>query len=174
MDMHDGTRPAKLSYTHQACVDQILANPGISQGELARMFGYTQAWMSRIIGSDAFQEYLVQRRTEMLDPVLAETIEERIRGVMVQSLDVVARKLEATPTGEFALKAMELTSRALGYGVKPAGGVTLNQQFVVHAPPKSVNGDTWLADYSPAQGPRFVEVSASVSVNERHSTSPSD
>ncbi len=35
-------RPTKLRYTHEAVIDMILAEPGVSQGKLAATFGYTQ------------------------------------------------------------------------------------------------------------------------------------
>lgn len=147
-----GKAIAKVNYTHMACVDAILANPGISQGALAAMFGYSEPWMSRVIGSDAFQEYLAQRKKELVDPILVETIEERMRGVMIQSMEVVSKKLATAPTAEFALKALELSSRALGYGAKPAaGGVQVNQQFVIHAPAKSADAKEWLENHGPSQ-----------------------
>ena len=52
----------KISYTHDAIIDAIIASPGVSQGELAKEFGYTQTWLSIMIGSDAFQSRLTERK----------------------------------------------------------------------------------------------------------------
>src|SRR5206468_207447 len=38
--------PVKLNYTHEDCIDAILANPAITQTELATRYGYTQSWIS--------------------------------------------------------------------------------------------------------------------------------
>ena len=35
----------KLSYTHDAMIDHLVANPAISQGQLAGLFGFTQGWV---------------------------------------------------------------------------------------------------------------------------------
>ena len=32
----------RVSYTHDALIDMIIANPEVSQGELSKAFGYTQ------------------------------------------------------------------------------------------------------------------------------------
>lgn len=157
-------RIKKVSYTHAACVDLILANPGISQGELAAHFGYTRPWICRIIGSDAFQEYLAARKAELIDPVIVHNMEERIKGVLVQSIEVVQEKLNTNPTADFALKAMELSSRALGYGARDSGPQVQVNQYVVHTPPKSADSKQWLSAHAPppvtAMLPAAIDVEA--------------
>jgi len=111
--------PAKLRYTHEAVIDMILADPGISQGKLAAMFGYTQGWLSTVMGSDAFKAKLAERRGELVDPVLALSIEERFRGVVEKSLEVLQEKLSQPALGvpdQLALRAAELGAKALGLG----------------------------------------------------------
>jgi hypothetical protein len=111
---------AKVSYTHDAVIDLVIANPGLSQGTLAAHFGYTQGWLSQVMGSDAFQARLALRRGEIVDPVLFATVEEKIRGLALQSLTVLQKKLEQPQVADgTALKAFELSSRALGYGATP-------------------------------------------------------
>jgi len=111
--------PAKLRYTHEAVIDMILADPGIRQGKLAAMFGYTQGWLSTVMGSDAFKAKLAERRGELVDPVLALSIEERFRGVVEKSLEVLQEKLSQPALGvpdQLALRAAELGAKALGLG----------------------------------------------------------
>jgi hypothetical protein len=145
----NGNAVAKLNYTHQACVETILANPGISQGQLAALFGYTQAWLCRVMQSDAFREFFEERRLELVDPTLVLTIEERLKGIAARATDVIQEKLDAQPTGEFALKALEISSRALGYGAKPMGPQLQVNTFLVHAPPKAADSKAWLDQYGP-------------------------
>lgn len=121
-DRLENTRPAnrtlhKLRYTHEAMIDLIIANPGISQNQLAATFGFTACWVSNILASDAFQMQLSKRRAELVDPAITATIEERFKGLVIQSLDVLQRKLEKPAVSDtVALKALELGAKALGVG----------------------------------------------------------
>jgi len=92
---------------------------------LAEHFGYTQAWISRIVCSDAFQARLAERKTEIVSPLLQATFEERLKGMAMQSLDIIEEKLaKRNPvTGErgdiaTAFKALEIGTRSLGYGAR--------------------------------------------------------
>lgn len=111
---------ARVRYTHKDMADTILANPAISQNELAERYGYRKHTVSLIINSDAFQVYLASRRQELIDPVLVATIEDRMRGVTAQALDVLAEKLDQPAhmvSDELALRAAQMGSKALGMGM---------------------------------------------------------
>lgn len=147
----------RVKYTHDAMIDLIITKPEISQGELAKSFGYTEPWVSRIINSDAFQARLAERRTELSDPTIVATLEERMKGVMSQSLDVLGEKLMTTRNAELALKVMETTSKALGYGARQNNNVVQNN-FVVKIPGKASSSDDWARAYSPAMpAPALIE-----------------
>jgi len=135
----------KLSYSHKAMIDLLVANPMISQGELARAFGYTQPWISRILRSDSFREQLALRTSELVDPLVLQSIEQRFEALVTQSLDILEQKLtpQAMPSADLALKAAELGSRALGYGAKQ-GNVNVTTNFVVAMPEKAANSEEWL------------------------------
>lgn len=112
---------AKISYSHEAMIDLIIANPGISQNELARHFGYTPSWISQIISSDTFQSALAKRREQLVDPLIAAEVELQFKSLVSRSLDILHQKLNK-PAAEIpdnlALRALEIGSRAAGYGVK--------------------------------------------------------
>lgn len=113
---------AKVRYTHEDCVDCILANPGVSQNDLAARYGYSAAWISVVINSDVFQAKLAERRAELVDPVLRATIEERFRALAVRSLEVLQEKLSAPShqvPDQLALQAAKLGKEALGLGAAP-------------------------------------------------------
>lgn len=141
----------KCRYTHDAMVDAIIANPGISEIELGEMFGYSKQWVSRLMCSDAFQARLALRKGEIIDPKLTATVEERIRGVAMKSLEVIMTNLEANPNMGNALKAAELTLKAGAYGAKPSNPSQIN--FVVALPPKIQDEKEWEAKY--VQGQTF-------------------
>lgn len=112
----------RLNYSHKAMIDMILANPGISQNQLAANFGYSASWISQVMSSDAFQSALAERTSEIIDPSLTMKVEERFRGLVNRSMEILQEKLakpaEAVPD-QLALRVLEVASRAAGYGAKP-------------------------------------------------------
>lgn len=139
---------ARVKYTHDALIDQIIANPAASQGQLAQMFGYTQAWLSRIMNSDAFQARLAVRKADVVDPTLILSIDEKLRALASKSLDVVMDKLAVTQSPDMALKALEISSKALGYGARQQN-LTVQQNFVVALPSKSASTEAWVESHGP-------------------------
>ena len=114
-----GKAIAKIRYSHDAMIDCIIENPAVSQNRLAEIFGYTPAWVSLVMSSDAFKERLEQRRGEIVDPALRASIEERFKALVTRSLEVLQEKLAAPASvvpDNLALKAMELGAKALGLG----------------------------------------------------------
>jgi len=107
----------KVRYTHTDMIDYLIANPSTSQGQLALRYGYTQGWVSNIMASDAWQAALAARRQELVDPTLAATLEERFRGMTLQSLERLQEKLSAPQVSDnVVLRALELGAKALGVG----------------------------------------------------------
>lgn len=113
----------RVRYTHEACIDMILAEPGISQDQLAAIFGYSASWMSIAINSDAFQARLAERKAEMVDPVIRASLNERLRAVTQRSLDVLLEKLckpSASVSDQLVVAAANLGVKGLGLGQQPA------------------------------------------------------
>jgi hypothetical protein len=143
----EGTESAALAlrrvhYTHDAMIDLLVSNPGMSQNQLAAHFGYSVPWISRIINSDAFQARLAVRKGDLVDPALLLTVEERLTALCDQSLNIVMDKLESTKNIDTAMKALELSTKALGFGARKSN-VTLQQSFVVALPSKVVDSGEW-------------------------------
>ena len=112
---------AKVSYTHDGMIDTIIANPMISQGQLAAHYGYSQSWICQVMASDAFQARMATRREEVLDPVIRASVEERFKALVIRSQEILLEKL-ALPAQQvpdnLVLRTVEVASRALGYGAK--------------------------------------------------------
>lgn len=142
------TRLKRTHYTHEAMIDVILANPTITQNQLAKEFDRSVPWISRIIGSDAFQGALAKRREELTDPFLVATIEERFRGLAMQSLDVIAEKLEKTQSADLALKALDIASKSLGFGARNVNSGNTQQNFVIQLPGKIAEAAEWAESHS--------------------------
>jgi len=104
----------KLNYTHEALVDLMVSHPELNQNQLASAFGYTAAWLSTIVCSDAFQARLAQKREEIIDPVLRLTVEERFKAMVNRSFEVLMEKLHAPQVSEnVAIRCAEMGARVL-------------------------------------------------------------
>lgn len=147
---------ARVKYSHDAMIDILLQNPKISQNELAQLFGYTVPWVSRIMCSDAFQARVAERKTELVDPTIRLTLEERFTALATKSLDIVMDKLCATNNVDLAMKAMELSTKALGLGARSAN-VNVQNSFVVALPGKAATAEGWAAAHGP-QKPEPVTI----------------
>jgi hypothetical protein len=130
-------------------IELIIQNPWISQNELAAHFGYTPGWVSQVIASDAFQEKMALRKSELIDPAIRATVEERFRALVIQSYEVLKRKLEVNPSDDLALGVMNGAARALGYGARPAATTQVNNSFVVQLPSKSESSEAWIKECAP-------------------------
>jgi hypothetical protein len=150
---------AKVNNTHDAMIDLMIAEPTITQAELARKLKYTQPWVSRIIASDAFQARLESRRAELVNPVIAQNVEQRIQGLAMLSLDILEEKLAATKNPDLAIKAFELSTKAAGYGARK-DNVGVQNNFVVHLPNKIESPMDWASAHKPggnASAPIVIE-----------------
>ena len=108
---------AKMRYTHTDIIDFIIANPSVSQGELAIRYGYTQSWISLVMSSDAFKSALAARRAEVTDPVLLASVNERFEAMTKRSLERLMEKLDAPVVSDnIVLRAVELGAKAMGVG----------------------------------------------------------
>lgn len=121
-----------VSYTHEALIDQLIAQPWTSQNEIAAHFGYTAAWISTIMQSDAFQAKLAERREAIIDPALRLSVEERFRGVIARSMEVLQEKLSLP----YHMVSDEVALRAADMGAKYMVAQVKNQQ-----PPRPPVGD---------------------------------
>lgn len=147
---------ARVTYTHDAMIDVLLANPAISQNSLAAHFGFSVGWVSRVKNSDAFLHRLAERKRELTDPTIAAGIEEKFRALVDTSLDILQEKLSTVRSPDLALKALSEGSKALGYGAR-AANVNVQQNFVVALPGKSQDAATWAAGYNRAPAADVIE-----------------
>lgn len=143
-----------ISYTHDAMIDEILINPSISQGDLARKFGYTECWISIVKNSDAFQERLAERKAEIIDPRLRATIEDKVIGAANRAMDRLIDRIESPTHG--AIKTQDLISIAKLFVQPrtPAPVATQNNLYVVSLPGPAPDSKSWLETASRAMTPR--------------------
>lgn len=133
----------RVHYTHDAMIDMLIANPGISQNAIAKHFGYQAAWVSRILNSDAFNLRLAERKKDLVDPTIMLTVDEKLKALASRSLDVLQEKLETAPTTDLALEAAKLSTKALGFGARPMNAGFVQNNFVVALPGKVASQEAW-------------------------------
>jgi hypothetical protein len=138
-----GVIKGQLTYTHKAMMDLVLANPTMSLKDLAEYFGVTEAWAKKVTMSDAFQAVLDKRREEIINPIISESVTEKIRGLTNNTLDMLNSRVELgiVKTPELIeIAKMGLTSQGL---LDTSDKVVNNNQFVVAMPNKVATSDEW-------------------------------
>lgn len=110
-----------VSYTHEAMIDLIIAEPTVSAVELGQIFNYSAGWVSRVIASDAFQARLAERKAQLTDPMVAQSLDERLRGVAMHSIDRLQEKLNNDDSAQLAVDALGLATIAIGTLAKQGG-----------------------------------------------------
>lgn len=147
----------KVSITHDAIIDTLVARPDLSQKALAGIFGYTQTGMGIIVRSDAFKARLEQRKAELVDPLVMQTVEDRLRGLATASIEILERKLETSEDPKLALATLEASTKAGLFGAR--NNVTINQTaFVVPLPGPAESSAEWAAKFAPRAVRAPVEV----------------
>lgn len=131
----------KVRYSHAALIDMIVANPTITQRMMAAHFGYTEAWISQIMSSDAFQAALALRKEEIIDPILRMTVEERLKGLTLKSIEVLQEHLTVIRDPEIARDVLSISTKALGYGAR--GPAVQVNNYVAVMPPKATSSAEW-------------------------------
>ena len=51
--------------------------------------------MKKVINSDAFQTVLDKRREQIVNPIISQTVQERLRGVTNSAIDLLQTRLDA-------------------------------------------------------------------------------
>lgn len=116
----------KISYTHEAIADWLMTNPEKPLSECATHFNYTQAWLSTLINSDAFQVYYNQRRNA-LNLVIHNGISKQLADTTRKALTILDDKLTNDTeelTADFVLDVADRLLHRQGYA---PGKVTLTQ-----------------------------------------------
>jgi hypothetical protein len=116
---NDEDRQSGYPYEPAVMVQLIIDNPNWTHKQYAKHFGRTTGWFASVLASDNFQQCLDLRRSEVADPSLTATLEERFRALTLRSLDVLQVMLDNPKVQDATvLKAAEIGIKALGLGMK--------------------------------------------------------
>ena len=134
----------KVSITHDAIIDHVMARPEATYRDIARAFGYTPEGIGIICRSDAFKARLEARKADLVDPLIVKSIEERLNGLAHASIDILMGKLADSEDTKLALAALDATTRhtAAAYGAR-SGNTVGNTTFVVQLPGPASNTAEW-------------------------------
>lgn len=123
---------SRISYRHESILRWLVANPHAPLGQCAAEHGITQAHLSIIIHSDAFQARYREMQKELNDEVTS-SVHDKLLGLAHQGLDRLSNILPVVQDPEFVLDATERVLQNLGYGPKaksnapaPAASVAVN------------------------------------------------
>ena len=114
-----------MNYSHEALVDQLIANPAATNADLGRIFGRSAIWVGLVKSSGMFREAYARRFSQVADPLLVATLEERLDMLTARSLEILNEKLarpSADVSDELALEAAKLGAKGLsigGFGTRP-------------------------------------------------------
>lgn len=114
MSQEAGKRELRLTYTHEAMIDLILAEPTVTYEELAEIFSLSKGWISRVVSSDSFKARMAERKAQLQDPIISRSLNERLRGVTVKAIDMISEKLDSPEAGAaYALDALGIATQAM-------------------------------------------------------------
>lgn len=118
----------RVSFTHEALILWLIENPHRSLRDCSEYFGYTQAWLSTIIHSDAFQAQL-RRRQDQCAAMVMQDIPSKLRGASDIALEKLTMQLEKTEDAKFLLDATDKLLHRMGYApasTRNPGGNQIN------------------------------------------------
>ncbi len=127
-----------VSVKHDAILDFMLVNPGMKLYRVAAHFDVTQAWLSVIIHSDAFQARLAEKDETQFASIVIP-LREQLLGVAQVGVEKLGECLEnasAVSDKQFIADTTDSLLKNLGYSPKsaaptlPAGNVTQNNYYV--------------------------------------------
>ena len=129
----------RISFSHEALIGWMIANPHRNLRDAAAYFDYTQAWLSSIIHSDLFQAKLAERQNEVF-ALIAQDIPSKLAAATDVALEKLALKLEETEDAKFLLDSADKLLHRMGYapasarnpvGSGAGAAVTQNNTFII-------------------------------------------
>ncbi len=132
---------------HMIIIEKLLSEPGITITKLASVTGYSRQWLHKLMSSDAFEAKLAEKQKAMIEPIILETIADRIKGLTSRTIEILEERMESDKVSvDTALNVLGLTTKVLGMGQeKKANGPTNN--FIVHVPAQMVNAKDWASQH---------------------------
>lgn len=111
---------AKMRISHELILNWLVLNPEKTQGDCAKHFNVTEAWLSVVINSDVFQARWAERKSFLADQtdklIIAQT-----RGVVNEGLNRLETLVRSSQDPAFVLSTTDKLMGRLGFGQKTVG-----------------------------------------------------
>lgn len=110
---------AKMRIPHHAIMDMMLANPFMSQAEIAQRSGYTANWISILVNSDSWKSELSKRRGELNETLALEIqtdVTANLRSLALGGINKTKELIANSINLEQVTSATESALKLLGYG----------------------------------------------------------
>lgn len=127
--MAESAQIQKVSPRHEAILNYLIANPTVKKAEVAAQFGVSQAWLSTIIHSDAFQAKLRARQEEVFEVAVLSGIEDKLLGVAHQAAERLGELLPLQDNVRDISDTMDKALKSLGYGRAPVIQQNINNNY---------------------------------------------
>lgn len=145
-----GTNPGgkglvKIKHIHERIIELMLSSSHkMTYAQIAQVTGYTEQGISFIMNSDAFRVRMAERRSELIDPLVAKNFDE----VLSELGDLAAREMMARiqrkqVTNKELIDTINASSKAAAYG---GGAQTPASQVVVFVPARAKTAQEWAAE----------------------------
>lgn len=112
--MNDRPQVKSLSHTHEMVMNWLLQNPEKSNRECADFFNYTEAWLSSLIHSDAFQAKFRELKDEVFIAVLQD-VPTKLSAAADLAIDKITEDLSKSTDKEYNLDAFDKIMHRAGY-----------------------------------------------------------
>ena len=108
----------KLNNVHDVLLEYLVCNPQMSQREIAKELGYTEAWLSTIINSDLFQAQYRELCEERRQPAL-HSIRDKMTRAAAAALDKIQERLDGgLVSDQFLINLSPALLDRIGYNPK--------------------------------------------------------
>lgn len=107
-------RSRKKYELQEAAIEVILANPEKTRAEQAKILGIPANKFTKVVNDPDFETLRQERLSQLIDPILKETLEKKLYTTSIQAVDVVSDELTVNPTMGGALATLKVTTTALG------------------------------------------------------------
>jgi hypothetical protein len=135
----------EIKPVHVEMADCLIQNPSMTKKALGKKFGMSMYHVALVMNSKEWVDLLEER--EVINPLVKANIDDRFKAITYHSQEILMERLSKPKVKDATvLKALEISSKALGYGKTT---ITQNnvEQFIVQLPDKAVNSQVWEAQF---------------------------
>lgn len=123
----------RVMWWHDAIIDEMIANPSATLGDIARKLGRAYGTIALVTASDVFRHRLAARRREHADNI-SQSIVENTTAVANRALELTLARLNGGDVAKIPTLQLysiaDKTLERLGYGVPKAPSVVVQQNVV--------------------------------------------